>query len=434
VADRALQSTPAWLEKVYLGPRKGELQDFMTEMELSGRELRNQVGPARWLDLILEAFAGLRKGSSPADLIAEHPGLLNEVFWLNDYDSRRPVPQKRTEPVRLEREPGAQGTEPLTGGVKEGALGPQGELLLTDSLDTWAPEARGSSARVFLGFLKASGGNLRQTAIKLMRPDRAEYALPLFREEIQILTLMREVPGISGMLECGYIRLDGGQDLPSDDRPASTRGLIGSVLRYGVHEVRDFLATLDSRVEQGWLPYLAMEKHDREDNLMVLCDAGYTHGRFLPVEESLCMALQILDILQVAHARNIIYRDHKILHYYWQEVYNGIFMIDWNVAQRRPQGLSSAEKQFDLVQFGARALHHILTGRPAPGALPLGPTRPEEIEQASRTYPVRWTYDDQRLPSEVKSILERVLAGGYTSAKELRDDLYNSFVKINGNG
>jgi hypothetical protein len=148
---------------------------------------------------------------------------------------------------------------------------------------------------------------------------------------------------------------------------------------------------------------------------------GYTHGRFLLVDESLHGAPNP-GYPQVAHARNIVYRTTRSC-YYWQEVYNGIFMIDWNVARRHPQGLSSEEKQFDLVQFGARALHHILTGRPAPGALPLGPTRPEEIEQASRTYPVRWTYDDQRLPAEVKQILERVLAGAYTSAKELRDEL-----------
>lgn len=163
---------------------------------------------------------------------------------------------------------------------------------------------------------------------------------------------------------------------------------------------------------------------------MVLCDAGYTHGRFLPVDESLRFSIQICDILQAAHSRNIVYRDHKILHYYWLEPYNGIFIIDWNVAKRHPQGLTSADRQFDLVQFGARALHHILTGRPAPGALPLGPTRPEDIDQAAHSYKVHWTYDDRRLPVEVRGILEAVLAGNYDSVKQLRDDLYASFQKI----
>jgi serine/threonine protein kinase len=206
--------------------------------------------------------------------------------------------------------------------------------------------------------------------------------------------------------------------------------MCGSVARYGAGEIRDFMTSLESRTGEGWLPYLAMEKRDREDNLMTLCDAGFTHGRFLPVDESLRLAIQICEILQAAHARNIVYRDHKILHYYWREAYNGVFMIDWNVAKRHPQGLTNAERQFDLVQFGARALHHILTGRPAPGALPLGPTRPEEIEQAARSYRVQWTYDDQRLPPDVKDLLEGVLSGRYDSVKPLRNDLYGSFQRF----
>jgi hypothetical protein len=163
---------------------------------------------------------------------------------------------------------------------------------------------------------------------------------------------------------------------------------------------------------------------------MLLCDAGYTRGRFLSLADALRYAIQICELLMMAHARKIIYRDHKILHYYWEEIYNGIFMIDWNVAQYHPQGITDEEQQFDLVQFGARTLHHLFTGRPAPGALPMGPTRPDEINTAAQTYQVHWTYDDQRLPSELKSLLERVLAGGYTRAAALYDDLLSAFHLI----
>jgi hypothetical protein len=105
-------------------------------------------------------------------------------------------------------------------------------------------------------------------------------------------------------------------------------------------------------------------------------------------------------------------------------------MLDWNVAKRYPEGLSPNETQFDLVQFGARALHYILTGRPAQGALPLGPNRPEEIETAARSYAANWTYDDQRLPKDIKDILEAVLAGEYASARHLREDLHTIFLKL----
>jgi hypothetical protein len=80
--------------------------------------------------------------------------------------------------------------------------------------------------------------------------------------------------------------------------------------------------------------------------------------------------------------------------------------------------------QLDLVQFGARALHHLFTGRPAPGALPVGPNQPQEIEAAPHSYSTSWTYDDQqRLPIELRQIITAVLEGVYESAERLREDL-----------
>jgi hypothetical protein len=134
--------------------------------------------------------------------------------------------------------------------------------------------------------------------------------------------------------------------------------------------------------------------------------------------------------MQVAHDRNISYRDHKILHYYWDPEAGGVSMIDWNIARRHPQGITTAERRFDLVQYAARALHHIITGRAAPGALPLGPNRPEEIEQALHNYGVQWTYDDERLPNRVKEILENALAETYIQPKDLRQDLYQVYQQL----
>jgi hypothetical protein len=62
--------------------------------------------------------------------------------------------------------------------------------------------------------------------------------------------------------------------------------------------------------------------------------------------------------------------------------------------------------------------------------LPLGPTRPEEIEAAAKSYSVRWTYDDQRLPTELREILEKSLSGGYNDAHTLREDLHRQFQAI----
>ena len=431
LADRAIGTTPQWLSRVYHGAGKDEpFYDYITTLELAGRRLRNQVGPAIWLDTILDTFKRLRKGAKHADLLIEHPEILKEIPWLNEYRSRELLSLPRTHPLKLERDEAASQPASLVAGVVEGKLGTKQDVHLGDPLDTWAPEARGSSARVFAGTLLNRRGQPSLYAIKVMRPDRVEYALPLFREEAQVLTMLRDVPGVTPLVECGFLHIEDGLDFPSDDSHASAAHLQGQVVRYGVEEVQNFLVSMDRYLAQGWLPYLGLVKRDQEHNLMRYCDAGYTHGWFLPLRESLLLAIQICDILQCAHDRNVVYRDHKILHYYWDPGSHGVVMIDWNISKRQPQGLSDAERQFDLVQLGARAFHHILTGRPAPGALSQGPNRPEDIEASASTYAVSWTYDDERLPNRVKEILEQTLNQGYTHIRDLRQDLAELYEQI----
>jgi hypothetical protein len=234
MADRAIQSTPAWLEKIYLGPKKGELQAFMTEMELYGRELRNQVGPARWLDLILDAFARLRKGASPADLIAERPELLNEIFWLNDYEARRPAPAAHgTGPPGAGARGAGHGTDRRG---QRGALGPEGELLLTKlARHLVAGELRLFGAR----FPRLPEGERWKSSPERHQADapgpRRVRSAAVSRGDPD-LTLMREVPGISGMLECGYIHLEDGQDLP-DDFGRLPLAPSAAACSHGLHEV-----------------------------------------------------------------------------------------------------------------------------------------------------------------------------------------------------
>ena len=320
----------------------------------------------------------------------------------------------------------------ITEGVVEGKFGPNQSTTLAEPLDTWMPEAHGSSARVFAGNLRSLTKRPLSFAFKIMRPDQLEYALPLFNEEIQILTMLRDMPGITPLVECGFIKIEDGQALPSDESHASAEELRGQIIHYGVEQVQNFLASMDRQLSAGWLPYLALVRRNQEHNLLRYCDASYTHGWFLTLRDSLVLSLQICDILQFAHDRNIVYRDHKILHYYWDVDAHGVTVIDWNIAKRQPQGLSEAEKQFDLVQFGARALHYIFTGRPAQGSLPLGPNRPEDIEKASTHYPVNWTYDDERLPNQLRTILEQTLNQGYTQVRDLRQDLLGIYQQLPG--
>lgn len=429
-ADRAIMYAPSWLSKIRLGAKKDEpFYDFLTEAELAGRELRNRVARAGWLDLILEAFARLRKGEKPVDLVMDYPDLSAEMPWLYEYRSRETISLPRSKPLSLDRanSPDSAGTVNST---KESAIGWDQEIQIENPLDTWVPEARGSSARVFSAIVLTPEGRRKEYALKIMRPNRADYALPLFQEEIQILSSLRGIQGVTPMLECGFIQLDEGIIFPEDNHHGSANHLSGHSLRYPVGDAQNMLVTLEDMVQQSWLPYLILEKRENQHNLMVYCDAGQTRGWFLPLREALFLTIQICDILQLVHDRNITYRDHKILHYYWDTKNEAVAVIDWNIAKHYPQGLSSAERQFDIVQFGARALHHILTGRPALGALPLGPNRPEEIEQASLNYPVQWTYDDERLPARVKEIVDQSLNQGYANFRELQRDLFQVYEQL----
>lgn len=431
-ADKAVASASVWLARLRRGASKDEpFYDFLTSVELAGRSLRSQVGPARWLDPILEALKRLRKGARSVDLTIEFPDLQRDIPWLNEYRSREILSLPRSRTLSLERDLNSRQPFRPVSGVEEGRFGSGCDLTLGEPLDSWLPEAQGSSARVFAGQMKGPKNRPEiQYAIKVMRPNRLEYALPLFCEETRLLTMLRDVPGISPLVECGYLKLEAGQSLPADLSGLTGADLKGQIIRYGAEEALNFLGAIERQTANGWLPYLALVERLPEHNLMRYCDSAYTHGWFLPLKEGLLLAIQICSILQTVHERNIVYRDHKILHYYWDPEAHGVVMIDWNIAKHHAQGLTDADKQFDLVQFGARALHHILTGRPAPGSLPLGPNRPDEIENAAARYAANWTYDDERLPRQLKGILEQTLNQGYTQARELRQDLIEIYERI----
>ncbi len=430
-AEQALHETPYWLEKVRFGPQNGEhYQRFVTDLEFEGRELRNQIGPAGWLDLILEGCRQLRKGIWPPDLFTSMPLLVREMPWLTRFERQERLPEVIVgqETAETAKQNG-HGFVPVVGVVR-GKLGAEQDINLIAPLDAWIAEARGSSARVFTGQWRDAQGEVRTGAVKLMRMDKIDYAQPLFREEVLVLNAMAEVPGITRMMECEFLQINEEGKLPTDREASMAQPLNGSLIRIGPKYGQEFVNQLEGRISEGWTPYLVIEQQDWRENLLTICDAGMTGGSFRPVAELLLMCIQICDILSEAHRKNIVYRDHKILHYYWREALHGVYAIDWNVARLHPDGLSDYEKQMDLVQFGARALHHILTGRTAPGALPLGPTRPEEIEQSAKSYQVQWTYDDQRLPEDLRAILERVLAGEYNNAEQLRDELKQSFLQL----
>jgi len=331
--------------------------------------------------------------------------------------------------------------------MKECKLGQGNDFRLAEPLDTWVPVAIGSSARVFTGYLRNNNGKLKQYAIKIMRPDKPDYAEALFEEEIRILQVMDGIPGITPLIECGFISLEEDPELPPEISPgepeperANAFHLKGKAQRFDLQDLDQYLEEFPQRVDtlrnndgdNKWIPYIALERRKYpgsiEHSLLNLFDLGYTKGKPRSVCDGLQMMLQICDILVEAHSRNIWYHDHKILHYIWNFNREQIFMIDWNISHLEPNELTGDQIRTDLVQFGVRGLYHVFTGRELPGALPTGPTQKEQLDEAPSEYEVKWNDEaDERLHPRLKEIITTTLAGGYEDICVLRDDLQEHY-------
>ena len=112
------------------------------------------------------------------------------------------------------------------------------------------------------------------------------------------------------------------------------------------------------------------------------------------------------------------------MHYYWNQPRQQVFVLDWNIGRIITSENAQEVYAFDVLQFSARALHHLMTGRQALGSVNVGPNKPEEIQKAPRKYEPIWTYDDQkRLTGEEMDVLGDAIQGHYKTASALAHDL-----------
>jgi len=310
--------------------------------------------------------------------------------------------------------------------MQEGRLGQGGQIQLKEPLDTWNPQVVGSSARVFLGEVQPLEGIASRVAIKVMRPDEKRYAAPLFREEVRILYLLKDVPGVMRMKEMGFVYLDAPHQMPPDTDNKGGERLSGRLYRYTPDETEQFLRDFDNHVRKGGLPYIGARRVYSEDNLWKHCDRFVNRGYLLPLADGLRIAYHALGILEAAHQRGVIYRDHKIVHYYWH--YDAKWMavpvtiIDWNAGKYYPDGLSEDERRWDVVLFAVNTLYYMLAGERHPRGFTVGPLRIEEIAGAGERFRMEWN-GHRPLPKSVIELLEKALNGEYRTAAALQQEI-----------
>lgn len=328
--------------------------------------------------------------------------------------------------------------------MREEKLDARSGLFLAEPLDTWLtanhqdyaiPEAGGSSARVFL--MKTAAGKLPwdyEPAFKVMRHDKLAYAIPLFKEEYRILGGLQGLHGLTPMLHSGFFKPLDGLAWPSEIAPLSktmenqgqASRMSGTLAIFEPDETDQVLEEFDERIADGWLPFVILERR-WEDNLYLVSDAGYTRGDFihnLSMRQVLDIASQMVSILGQAHARGATYLDHKLLHYYWNDVREKVIMIDWNIGHWTPDDFKTEVQAADMIQFSSRALHHLFTGRQAPGTVAVGPNRPEDIANSPSHYKASYSYDVQkRLNQDEMAFLDQALDGAFKTPEAMAESI-----------
>jgi len=335
--------------------------------------------------------------------------------------------------------------------MRSAKFGPDGNITLDMPLDNWltapdwfpfkngtgrripVPEVAGSSARVFRGKVQNWSRPI-DPAIKLMRPEKPWYGLPLFKREVMALRLLNGTPGVTRLYEFGYLKPDLGVTYPVEDFPkqkadeVKTSGacIKGNAEIFDLEEYEDYLQQMEARTKDGWLPFLVLER--RVDIcLYLMSDLHYTSGKnftHFDMEDKLNCALQICAIMQSGHDNQLTYKDHKINHYYYNRYSKTVSVLDWNIGDGPMQALTEDQIAFDILQFSARVLHHLISGRVAPGAIGVAPTRPDEINSAPKTYQPDWNHDDRHyIPKNILDLLEFALSGGYKTCEHLINDL-----------
>lgn len=195
---------------------------------------------------------------------------------------------------------------------------------------------------------------------------------------------------------------------------------------------------LETKQSERWLPYISVELAPYKDNLLrqirFLSGGNISDLYGLPVREIISMGLQILEVIDYLHQRhNIVYRDWKTEHIFWNSLKPQLKIIDWNVTDRF---INDREKKLlireDIRMLCGAALYSAFAlNDPEDLKRPIGPKpkiAPDPVLSSQSRY---WTdqpifYDrDVLLDKRIKLLIKDALdpKKGFDSPQELRSEL-----------
>ncbi len=176
----------------------------------------------------------------------------------------------------------------------------------------------------------------------------------------------------------------------------------------------------DGQFFVGGMPhqYIVMERAQGKIVAEVVLELA-TRGERLPQLEMLVIVDALLDLLQTAHAKDIVYNDVDAKHLFWDREHYGLKVIDWGNAiflegdDITPQGVS---RQSDIYQVG-ELLYFILTGG----------SRMEIPRDAADDFILNFGADAERTSPRLQAIISKAahpnLKVRYRTITELRREL-----------
>lgn len=215
--------------------------------------------------------------------------------------------------------------------------------------------ALGYSARVARATHWVSG---QDVAFKILRLEHLQdvKVWKQFAIESYLLEMLRDTSAMVKIVDYGFVS-DSDREIPAS----------GDIISYKDH-MKQFGQEMPTRMNGGWRPYIALELLPAENNLLNLARGADGDGRRplrLPTEEGLSLAMQFCEFLLTAHARQVVYWDHKPEHVYWDG--SRLRLIDLNVSRFLTPDLGervkAAEKTKDLRYMLMGALYTAFTGR-----------------------------------------------------------------------
>ena len=266
----------------------------------------------------------------------------------------------------------------------------------------------------------------QRVAFKLMRPEHvnsdgeASWEFRAFGNEAQILDRLKNSPHVIRLLDCGYIAV-------MDEAPAPD----GEIISMGPDAIA-FTRSMTDFAQKGWRPYLSLELLPRAENMFYTMRPGQqSTRRRLPTEEGLTLALQFVNVLQMAHDQKIAYLDHKLEHIYWDG--RTLRIIDFNSSQQLVGSASDAQTfKKDIHNLCVGILYPLFTGM-SPQKTTLRP-QPGGMEEVNARYADVTELDfmmEPTLSQGVRDVLQLGAAFQYDSLQEFTE-LLQQAASMNG--